>query len=48
LSRKSTIKVEKLPSAEGFFVIRDLDTGEACEVDIEGLEAALSEMARKA
>lgn len=33
---------------EGMFVIRDLDTGEACEVGMEGLEAALSEMASRA
>lgn len=47
LSRKSTVKVER-SKLEGMFVIRDLDTGEACEVGMEGLEEALAEMASRA
>lgn len=42
------MRVERMPKQEGMFVIRDLDTGEALEVGVEGLEAALFEMASRA
>ncbi|KAI9639068.1 uncharacterized protein MKK02DRAFT_39345 [Dioszegia hungarica] len=48
LSRRSTMRVEKVADVQGMFVIRDLDTGEALEVGVEGLEAALFEMASRA